>query len=157
MATTKTSAIDVAKYLVWLADSEDEPDRLTPMRIQKLLYYCQGWSLVRRDRPAFYERIQAWAHGPVVPEVFQEFKSYGRDAIPANQGDCKAVSEGDAAFVNGVWAVYKPYSAISLSQMTHDERPWKDARGNLPREASCKKEITTKALRLFFSDLAKKR
>lgn len=154
MRKTATSAIDVAKYLVLLAASEDEVDCLTPMRAQKLLYYNQGWSLVHRDAPLFRERIEAWAHGPVVPEVFQAMKIFGRNAIPTEFGDSKNLAEEERDFVRSVWDVYKPYSALSLSDMTHREPPWKNARGNLPREASSSREITHAAMRGYFSTLA---
>ena len=66
------SAVDVARYLVLLASTESdgpaqEADCLTNLRLQKLLYYVQGWSLGERGRPMFREEIQAWRYGPVVP------------------------------------------------------------------------------------------
>lgn len=147
---TLTSAIAVARYLIHLACNEDEPECLSPMRLQKLLYYVQGWSLVHRNQPMFTEKIEAWAHGPVVPEVFHAFKQHGRSAIPDTEGDPAALTDEESAFVRSVWNTYKPYSAISLSDMTHSEPPWLDARGTLPREAACSREVTRKALKDFF-------
>lgn len=151
---THTRAVEVAKYLVLLAASEDEPDCLTPMRAQKLLYYVQGWSLVHRNSPMFCENIEAWAHGPVVPEVFQEFKEYGRNAIPVETGSADGLTEEEQDFIRAVWEIYRPYSALSLSDMTHAEAPWKNARGSLSREASSNRVITHAAMREYFSSLA---
>lgn len=156
MGATHTSAIDVAKYLVLLACSEDEPDCLTLMRAQKLLYYAQGWSLVHRKRPLFWEQIEAWAHGPVVPSVYQEFKDCGRSAIDPDRGSADNLTDEEREFVSEIWSTYRPYSAISLSDMTHEEPPWKDARGNIPREAPSSREITHQAMRDFFTSLLPK-
>src|SRR5689334_12279943 len=66
----KASAMDVAKFLIYLSACEDEPDYVSHLRLQKLLYYVQGWSLALRGKPMFVERIEAWAHGPVVKNVY---------------------------------------------------------------------------------------
>src|SRR5688572_9971276 len=58
------SALDVARYLIQLAAAEDEPEELSHLRLQKLLYYVQGWSLAQRGEAMFPDRIEAWAHGP---------------------------------------------------------------------------------------------
>ena len=68
-----TTALDAARYLVRLGFTPDEPedsDFLCPLRVQKLLYYVQGWSLGINDVPMFSERIEAWAHGPVVRDLY---------------------------------------------------------------------------------------
>jgi len=153
MAATQ-SAIDFARYLVFLAGNEDEGDCLTPMRVQKLLYYVQGWSLAQRDRAAFSERIEAWAHGPVVKEVYKALGEFGRNAVPCEWGSGSVLGLEDRCHAEAVWQVYKPYSAISLSDMTHQEKPWMDARGNLPREAKSNKEITHSSMRDYFKGLA---
>src|SRR5882762_6202388 len=80
-AATPASALDVAKYLILLARSEEEPEFLSPMQLQKLLYYTQGWSLALLKEPMFDERIEAWAYGPVVKEVFQAFRNFGDGPI----------------------------------------------------------------------------
>lgn len=63
------SAYEVAQHLIRLAEFEEEPDYLTHLRLQKLLYYVQAWSMAMRSRPMFPERIEAWGHGPVVPNL----------------------------------------------------------------------------------------
>lgn len=147
---TLTNAIGVARYLVSLAAGEDEPECLSPMRLQKLLYYAQGWSLAERNAPLFKEQIEAWAHGPVVPEVYQTFKGFGRVAIPETEAAVDALSQEDSEFVSRVWDAYKGYSAISLSDMTHAERPWNETRGGLAREARCERTIPPELMREYF-------
>ena len=69
-------AFDVAEYLLSKADATEND--MTHMKLQKLLYYCQGFSLVLLGHPLFPEVIEAWLHGPVVPVVYQAFKHYGK-------------------------------------------------------------------------------
>src|SRR5258708_40323860 len=71
-------ALSVAKELVRLSFAGDEKDPLTNLRLQKLLYYAQAWSLVLRESELFPEEIQAWRWGPVVPAVY--------DKLPDGQG-----------------------------------------------------------------------
>lgn len=150
-------AIEIARYLLWLAQQEPEPIPLTQMHLHKLLYYVQGWSLGVRGGSAFDGSIQAWKHGPVVREVYPVFASYGNSPIDARQArGFESLSPDDRAFVNGVWKRYRKFSASGLRTKTHRELPWLNARGDLPEGASCDVEITRDALRLFFSNEARR-
>jgi uncharacterized phage-associated protein len=156
-ALTPASALDVARFFILLGAAEEEPELLSPMRLQKLLYYAQGWSLVERGAPMFSERIEAWAHGPVVPEVFRAFRDQGSRPIESSEGSSDNLTDEQRQFIERVWEAYKPFSAISLSDMTHEEAPWKQARGSLPRGAQCAREITLKSMKAFFAEQAKAR
>lgn len=147
------SALQVANYLVRLAAAEDEPEGLSPMRVQKLLYYVQGWSLAQRGEPMFPEPIEAWALGPVVPAVYRAFKDLASSCVPVDRCEDASLPVEDADFVNGVWEVYKPYSAIALSRMTHDERPWKETRGALAPSSWCDTEISCELMGNYFRSL----
>ena len=121
-------AFDVAKLLIELAQAEDEPDQLSHLRLQKLLYYAQGWSLALRNKALFLERIEAWEHGPVVPTVYRSFAKYGANSIPASDfvpGDC-GLTEDECDLVHRVWESYKHFSATKLREMTHKEMPWRE-------------------------------
>jgi uncharacterized phage-associated protein len=146
------TALNVARYLVRLAAAEDEPEYLCPLRVQKLLYYVQGWSLGLRGKPVFAERIEAWANGPVVPNVYQAFKKYGARPIPEDVPEAVGLDAKDKEVTEAVWNAYKQYSAISLRNMTHGEAPWKDARGDAGPAERRTTEITKKALRAFFGE-----
>ena len=150
-------AYDVAQYLAFLAtDNEPEPDPLTHLRLQKLLYYVQGWSLALRGKPMFQERIEAWAHGPVVPYVFQRLRDFGSEPF-VYSGDPSQIplDDEEASFVKQVWDSYKEYSASSLRNMTHSEAPWITARGSCGPGEKCDAEITHDSMRAFFSQRAK--
>lgn len=146
-----TKAIDVAQYLIYLAASESEPEFLTHMRLQKLLYYVQGWSLALHNRSMFRERIEAWAHGPVVRDLYSCFADFGEKPIPPEGMLVSGrLSQGDRQFIQSVWEAYKAYSSSSLRVMTHNEAPWREARGRCGPADRCTNEITRAAMRSFF-------
>lgn len=150
------SAIDIARYLVWLADHESESDCLTPLRLQKLLYYAQGYALATFGQPLFQARIEAWKDGPVVREVWQQYQ--GRLAIPPNEGVVPlSLSVRDREFVKAVWEAHKGFSAIRLRDMTHQEAPWVEARGDLPEGAHGSTEITAGSLLRYFGPRVKEK
>lgn len=145
-------AIDVARCLIRLAGNEDEPDPLTHLRLQKLLYYAQGWSLAQRGRPLFEGRIEAWTHGPVVPSVYQVYEGRGWGLIAPDEEDAPDdLTDEDRDYIASVWEAFKGYSASSLREMTHREPPWLDARQGYGPAHLCEGEITPEAMRAFFS------
>lgn len=148
-------ALDVARCLIQLAASGDEPDFLTHLRLQKLLYYVQGWSLALRNSPMFDDRIEALVNGPVARSVYRYFADYGFGLImPTQAAEPEDLSEEDAEFIGSIWEAYKGYSASSLRSMTHKERPWRDARAGFRPDEKCENEITHEAMKAFFSALA---
>lgn len=150
------SALDVARYLIHLAACENEPEYLTHLRIHKLLYYVQGWSLALRGKAMFQDRIEAWAHGPVVPSVYPIFADFGdRPIAPENMLIPRGLSDDDKELIESVWESYKAYSSSSLRAMTHKEAPWKDARGKCAPADRCTTEITKTALKRYFTQFAK--
>jgi uncharacterized phage-associated protein len=148
-----SQAISVAKELVRLSFSGFEADPLTNLRLQKLLYYAQAWSLLLRGSELFPEDLQAWQHGPVVPDVYR--------ALPDGQGakliDVNAfagvpeLQEEEAEFVRCVWEAYNGFSAICLSKMTHKEAPWRNAWGDRPWDGTGSDPISMNDLEDFFS------
>ncbi len=125
---------------------------LTPMHVQKLLYYAQGWHLALKGRPLFRETIEAWVHGPVVKEVYAQLAKYGNRPIPSKGVIPKSLSAQDVAFVRSIWAGYRCYSAPKLRDMTHNERPWKETRGGLSESMKCDRQISRDLLRDFFQE-----
>lgn len=149
---TTTRAEEVASHLIYMAEADEESERLSPMRLQKLLYYTQGWGIACLERPIFREKIKAWTYGPVVPQIFHQFKAHGKNGIPPEAVEVPRTMEpSELTLIQSVWATYRAYSAVSLSEMTHNEDPWKEARGSLPLEASCENEIDLDSLYRYFS------
>jgi uncharacterized phage-associated protein len=147
-------AVDVARYLIHLASpvEDEDADCLGHMRLQKLLYYVQAWHLAAYDKQLFTGRIEAWQHGPVLPDIYQEFKQYGCAAIPPAQGsEPGSLSEKDKLFIRHIWEQYKQYSATALRAMTHRDQPWRDAYRSAGAGGRCNEEITPEALREYFA------
>lgn len=95
------------------------PDEVTPLKLQKLLYYCYVWQLVAGQKK-FTAAFEAWDHGPVEPEIYNKYKGFGRNPVE---------SEGDTfsslPFFDFIRDSYSVFSAIELSKTTHHESPWK--------------------------------
>ncbi len=130
----------VADYLLVEQDKDDE---ITNLKLQKLLYYAQGYGLALLGRRLFPERILAWEHGPVVSEVYAVYHD-GRNPIPRPAGfDTTSLDVETRELLDHVYAKYGQYEAWKLRDMTHAEAPWKST----PRDA----EITDEALSSYFS------
>src|SRR3990167_3308538 len=76
---------DVVNAFLLLDDRADSSDGISNLKLQKLVYYAQGFFLAMHETPLFENDIEAWTHGPVVPELYRQFKEFGRNSIPANQ------------------------------------------------------------------------
>lgn len=121
------TCLDVAEY--FLSKSEvDAGDVITNLKLQKLVYYAQGFSLAINNRPLFNGQIRAWQHGPVCPELYHHYKAYGAMGIPVPENvDFSKFSSEDIELLDEVYDVYGQFSAWKLRNMTHEEDPWKNA------------------------------
>lgn len=146
--------VQIANWFLANIDRE-AGDLITHLKLQKLVYYAQAWSLAIRGVPLFEEDVQAWAHGPVAPSVFRAFRGYGMDPIPAPARTPK-LDEDTVELLEEVLDVYGEHSAKKLEKLTHRERPWRDARGDLPDEASSSAIIPKEAMRTFYGKLRQK-
>lgn len=121
------SCHDVAKYFLAQTD-EDAGDLISNLKLQKLLYYAQGFYLALYDEPLFAESVEAWTHGPVVPELYHAYKHYDSSSIPIPDDiDFSKYDERTRELLDEVYCVYGQFSAWKLQNMTHDEELWKDA------------------------------
>ena len=146
-------AINVAGYLLKLAAEEPEPEYLSHMRLQKLLYYVQGWSLGIRGRPMFGSPIEAWRHGPVVREVFPHFADFGDNPIPFSRaGTGTGLSRGDCDFIASIWESYKGFSAAALRSKTHAEPPWREVWGDRDDDDRGDEVIPQEIMAQFFRE-----
>ncbi len=119
-----TTASAVAQHLIRLAAVGPEPEPMTAMKLHKLLYYCQGWHLAWYGQPLFGERIEAWKHGPVVPEVYCKPWGHGADPLADPMLDVE-LPDGEQSSVEQVWSHYRQFSACGLREKSHAERPWR--------------------------------
>jgi len=124
------NAIDVANGFINLTEPE-KGDLISNLKVQKLLYYAQGFHLAMFGKPFFEEEIQAWQYGPVVPEVYHQFKEYGSGPIPLNtEFTFDKFNEEQKDLLSEINTVYGQFSAIKLMDMTHNETPWSNVELN---------------------------
>lgn len=131
----KYKAIDIARWFIArnLRDVNNEEDeRMTLLKLLKLLYYAEGCSLALDDKSLYDERIIAWEHGPVVEEVWRSFDDaynlYVNDTDMS--GSLSKISESDKELLEDVYTVFGKYTASGLRNKTHGESPWLDATHN---------------------------
>jgi uncharacterized phage-associated protein len=124
------SALKIAEYI--LASSHPEMgDILSNLKLQKLLYYAQGAFLALKDKPLFEEDIFNWDYGPVVPEVYHQYKHNGNNAIAVPVDfDFGVFSAEEIEVIDEVLQVFGQFSAWKLRDMTHQEKPWASTQRN---------------------------
>jgi len=150
-ATQPFSASEVAKYFIWKSSKEGKS--ITNKKLQKLLYYAQGWYLALKDKPLFKEDIQAWVHGPAIPSIYDQYKSfgYGNISIPIDVSDISFLKDDD--LLSEVWKIYGKFDAQYLETLTHNEEPWLKARAGLDTGEASSNIISKEELKKYFKSL----
>lgn len=144
------TVFDVAKYIL------EQNSEMTVMKLQKLVYYSQAWSLVWNEDSLFDNKIQAWANGPVTVDLYNEHRGQfkiGADAL--TQGSSTLLSDLEKAAIDKVLSYYGEKSAQWLSDLTHMEDPWKNARerGCATDGQICQEIVTLADMHEYYSGL----
>lgn len=142
------SVFDVAKYI--LSKSEN----MSTWKLQKLCFYSQAWSLAWTEEPIFKEDFQAWANGPVCPELFYEHQgkfTIGR--VDFVKGNIDNLTEDQKDTINIVIKDYGSMEPFELRELSHKEDPWKNARNGLPEGAYSQAIITKDAMGAYYGSL----
>lgn len=122
----KITVFDVAGYVL------DKTGAMPTMKLQKLVYYCQAWSLVWDEKPLFDEPIEAWASGSVVRVLYDFHRGqFDISAIPATLYDVSKFSEEQLETMDSVINFYKNKDSYFLSELVRYEAPWQSARAGL--------------------------
>ncbi|MCK5537110.1 MAG: SocA family protein [Thiomargarita sp.] len=120
------SVFEISQSFLLLDDNNDG-EGLTNLKLQKLVYYAQGFYLAMFDKPLFAEPIEAWTHGPVVPKLYHAYKQYGQDCVPISDDfSLEQLNHEIFELLNEVYCVFGQYTAWKLRDMTHEELPWKN-------------------------------
>jgi len=140
------SVHDVAAYIL------SKRGEMTAMKLQKLVYYSQAWSLVWDEQPLFEEPVEAWANGPVVRALYRGHKGMFKvSAWPS--GNPKRLSSKQVKTIDAVLKYYGNKPSQWLSDLTHQESPWVDARVGLrPGEVGAR-EIKHSAMAEYYGSL----
>ena len=140
--------LNVAQYVI------SKTGEITTLKLQKLVYYCQAWSLAWDGKPLFDEDFEAWANGPVNPRLFRAhqgrftagehvFDDYKYNGFTDDEKETMDIVINDLGEKDSQW----------LSDLTHSERPWKEARaGCLPGER-CSNVISKEVMQDYYSGL----
>lgn len=161
--TANYSALQVANYLVGRSLAGE---LLTNMALQKILYFAEGRYLASQDRLLFDSRIEAWDYGPVVPDVYHEFKRYGSHPITERASTLDmsggvqswtftipdlphdVTTRQDRAFLDQIWSDYGTRSAVALMRESHRPGgPWDQVYSRGHRHT----EIPPETLRAYFA------
>lgn len=118
--------------------------------LQKLLYYVQAWHLAVTNEPAFQEKIKAWRNGPVVPQVWHSRKEQASRRATDQNTDGIELDALTSDLVDMVIGTYGSMSGEELSALTHVERPWQEARGDLPEDADGQEVISTESMARYY-------
>jgi uncharacterized phage-associated protein len=140
------SVHDVAAYIL------KKQGEMSAMKLQKLVYYSQAWSLVWDEKPLFRAKIEAWANGPVVPLLY--LKHRGQFSLKAwPDGDSTKITGAAKETIDSVLKFYGDKTGQWLSELTHNERPWRDARKGVAADERGNGEITPAALAEYYGSL----
>ena len=146
-AVAKLTAQQVADYFLFQCSPECG-DTISNLKIQKLVYYAQGFYLALYDEPLFAEPIKAWQHGPVVSSLYRKYSSCGGQAIePPKKISLSIYSKKIRALLDEIWKVYGQFSAWKLRNMAHNEPPFQNTSPN--------GTITRASMKEYFATLIK--
>jgi uncharacterized phage-associated protein len=145
-----STAQEIARYIVRFFQEAGDP--VSNLKLQKLLYYVQGWHIAVRNTPAFPDRLEAWVHGPVQPGVYGTYKHYRWNAIVEDVVPAE-IEAGTKEIIDAVLGAYGTDSGYELELRTHGERPWLEARGDLPADAESTSALSHETMRVYFCGL----
>lgn len=140
--------LDVAKYILNTAG------KMSTWKLQKLCYYSQAWAIAWTERPIFQEEFQAWANGPVCPELFH--KHHGMFMIDTSEfpyGTPENLTADEKDTINIILRDYGDMEPYALRELTHSEAPWREARVGLADGAYSQHEITKKSMGEYYGSL----
>ena len=141
------SVFDVAKYIL------EQKGEMTAMKLQKLCYYAQAWSLVWDERPLFSERIEAWANGPVCPELYKAHRGKFTLTSKDIKGRPGRLDADALETVDAVLDEYADKRANWLSALTHQEDAWINARTGIAEGERGSREIRLGDMADYYGNL----
>lgn len=140
------NVLNVASYILANKGS------MTAMKLQKLVYYAQAWSLVWDESPLFRNMIEAWANGPVAPTLYRAHR--GKFKVSRiHGGNSRKLNKAQKETVNAVLDYYGDKSSQWLSDLTHSEAPWVEARNGLNPGQRGHREIKHATMAEFYGSL----
>lgn len=118
------SVFDISDKILSKGASSEGGELISNLKLQKLLYYVQGFNIAFFGKPLFDAEIEAWQYGPVVPEVYHKYKGYGYSGLSPSKSTLLKLTPEEEDLFDQVYKVYGDFSAIGLMNLTHNESPW---------------------------------
>jgi len=139
---------NIAKYIL-----EKQGD-MTAMKLQKLVYYTQAWHVVWEETPLFDDEIEAWINGPVVPALYDLHR--GKFIISVNDipNVDDELSSLEKENIDKVLEFYGDKSSQWLSDLTHSEEPWMQAREGLAPYQRGNQVISIRSMAEYYESLS---
>lgn len=147
----------IADYIILRLNS-DETVNLINLKLQKLLYYLQAWSLGINKERFLNCNFEAWVHGPVSRELYNRFKetrslySFIITSDVLNDDPSSAIDSSDIEFINFILDNYAGFSGAELESMTHKEIPWIEARQGFSPMQSCSRVISEETMMKYYGE-----
>lgn len=144
------NVFDVAEYVL------DKCGSTTTMKLQKLVYYCQAWSLAWDEVPLFDNDFEAWANGPVCKTLFDAHKGYfniSKGFFNSRLSDDPGFSKDSIKTMDAVISGYSSETPLALSELSHSESPWKDARRGYAPGQPCSNVIAKESMQEYYAGL----
>jgi uncharacterized phage-associated protein len=143
---------DIANWFLNQIDP-DAGDSITHLKLQKLVYYAEAWALALFDTSLFEDEFEAWAHGPVVRSLYNEYRHCGWEPIMEEVEEPPEFEEDVQDLLQEVFRVYGEHSAKTLEKLTHREQPWRNAREGYAPEEWSNEKISKEDMKEFYSRL----
>ena len=136
-------------------------EEVTPLMLQKLLYFIQGIYSALYGRPIFPEDCRAWVHGPVYPEVYDLFRGFKYNPIDDArfallEGMADALTDEEKSVVDLVVNTFGMYGGKVLERITHNEAPWKEARKGYGDSIPSSELLPKERIMKYYMDVNKK-
>ncbi len=148
----EASVLDIANFFLKSVDRESGGS-ITHLKLQKLIYYAQGWHLAFVGSPMFKSKIEAWVHGPVCPELYTVYAGSGFINLEEPDWPLYPFSSEQTETLEAVWKAYGDYDGKYLEELTHQEDPWQEARRGIAPWEHCNNEITIDSMKKYFMGL----
>ncbi|MEG4850226.1 DUF4065 domain-containing protein [Microcoleus sp. B5-D4] len=147
--SVKVSEQDIANAFIWLAAQTNVA--INAYKLQKLMYYAQAWYLGVYGKPLFDADFEAGIHGPVIPDLLEKYqRQFSWEAITEKIEQPK-LPQKIGEFIEEVADAYFEYDDATLERMICSEKPWQEARGDLPRDESCHGIISHESMKKYYS------
>lgn len=148
-SSAKTTALNAAKGFIEIANAdqvlipetgETYVEGITHLKLQKMLYFAEAAHLAIYGTQLFNDEIEAWSLGPVVPNVYQVYRTFQDGQLSIPEGEVVEISDETKAFLKDMWVIFGKYTAFELVEMSHKHAPWKNVYRAGARNISISKE-----------------